>query len=127
MEEGSIPVLPETQEICQALGLDPLGLLASGALLLTLPAANVPALLRAWKLEGIEGWEIGQMLAPEEGLLKIGYDGETALARILPGRIGPVFLGAGPVPRLKNYLNGQPGPRLKLRRFAPASRSPRIQ
>ena len=79
VEEGSIPVLPETREICLALGLDPLGLLASGALLLTLPAPNVPALLRAWKLEGIEGWEIGQMLAPEEGLLEIGYDGEVPL------------------------------------------------
>ena len=79
VEEGSIPVLPETREICQALGLDPLGLLASGALLLTLPAANVPVLLRALERRGITGWEIGQMLAPEEGLLKIGYDGEMPL------------------------------------------------
>ncbi len=79
VEEGSIPVLPETQEICRALGLDPLGLLASGALLLTLPAANVPVLLRALAQKGITGWEIGQMLAPEEGLLKIGYDGEMPL------------------------------------------------
>ncbi len=79
VEEGSIPVLPETQELCQALGLDPLGLLASGALLLTLPAENVPVLLRALERKGITGWEIGQMLAPEEGLLKIGYDGEMPL------------------------------------------------
>lgn len=79
IEEGSIPVLPETQEVCQALGLDPLGLLASGALLLTLPAANVPVLLRALERKGVTGWEIGQMLAPEEGLLKIGYDGEMPL------------------------------------------------
>ena len=79
VEEGSIPVLPETQEICQALGLDPLGLLASGALLLTLPAVDVPILLRALERRGITGWEIGQMLAPEEGLLRIGYDGEMPL------------------------------------------------
>lgn len=79
VEEGSIPVLPETQEVCQALGLDPLGLLASGALLLTLPAAHVPTLLQALAQKGITGWEIGQMLEPEEGLLKIGYDGEMPL------------------------------------------------
>ena len=47
VEEGSIPVLAECQTVCQALGLDPLGLLASGALLVTVPAGDVPALLAA--------------------------------------------------------------------------------
>jgi hydrogenase expression/formation protein HypE len=79
VEEGSIPVLPECQTICQALGLAPLGLLASGALLITLPSRDVPTLLTALEQEGISGWEIGQMLAPEEGLLMIGYKGEVPL------------------------------------------------
>jgi len=79
VEQGSIPVLPPCQAICDALGLDPLGLLASGALLITLPAADVPGLLRALEQEGIDGWEIGQMLAPEEGLQMIGYQGEVPL------------------------------------------------
>jgi hydrogenase maturation factor len=79
VEEGSIPVFPECREVCQALGLNPLGLLASGALLVTLPAGDVPALLSALEGESIDGWEIGQMLAPEEGLLLIGTDGEVAL------------------------------------------------
>jgi hydrogenase maturation factor len=79
VEEGSIPVLPECQVICDALGLNPLGLLASGALLITLPAADVPGLLATLEREGIDGWEIGQMIAPEEGLVKIGYQGEVPL------------------------------------------------
>ena len=79
IEEGSIPVLPECQTICHALGLDPLGLLASGALLITLNAGDVPTLLVALSQEGITGWEIGQMLAPEEGLIMIGYQGEVPL------------------------------------------------
>ena len=79
VEEGSVPVLPECQEVCRALGLDPLGLLASGALLVTLPAGDVPALLAALEKENIDGWEIGQMLAPEEGLVLIGYQGEEPL------------------------------------------------
>jgi len=79
VEEGSIPVLPECQDICAALGLDPLGLLASGTLLITLPAADVPALLAALDREGIDGWEIGQMIAPVEGLQMIGYQGEVPL------------------------------------------------
>ena len=79
VEETSIPVLPECNEICQALGLNPLGLLASGCLIITLPAGQVPALLRDLAEAGITGWEIGQILAPEEGLIMIGYDGEVPL------------------------------------------------
>jgi len=79
VEEGSIPVLPECQAVCQALGLDPLGMLASGALLITLPAGQVPRLILALERQGIAGWEIGQMLAPEEGLILIGHEGEVAL------------------------------------------------
>lgn len=61
------------------MGLDPLGLLASGTLLITLPAAEVPALLSALEKESILGWEIGQMIAPEEGLIMIGSEGEVPL------------------------------------------------
>jgi hydrogenase maturation factor len=79
VEEGSIPVLPECQLICDVLGLNPLGLLASGSLLITLPAADVPGLLAALDRQGIDGWEIGQMTAPEEGLLMISHQGEVPL------------------------------------------------
>lgn len=79
VEEGSIPVLPECQTICRALGLDPLGLLASGALLITLPASDVPKLILTLETQGIAGWEIGQMLAQEEGLIMIGHEGEVPL------------------------------------------------
>ena len=68
VEEGSIPLLRETSEICEALGLDPLGLLASGALLITLPAEDVPPLFKALEEKGIEAFEIGRMMEPEEGV-----------------------------------------------------------
>ena len=79
IEETSIPILPPCQEICAALKLNPLGLLASGTLLMTLPAAQVPRLLAALAAGGIDGWEIGQIIAPEEGLIMIGYEGEVPL------------------------------------------------
>ena len=41
VEEGSIPILPATVEVCQGLDLSPLGLLASGALLITLSPEHV--------------------------------------------------------------------------------------
>ena len=68
VEEGSIPLLPECAQICQALGLNPLGLLASGALLITLPPEEVPRLFSALEMEGIEAFEIGRITGPEEGV-----------------------------------------------------------
>ena len=79
IEEGSVPVLPTTSEVCQALDLDPLGLLASGALIITLPSDNVPSLLNNLEKAGIDGWEIGMMMAPEEGLVYISREGEVEL------------------------------------------------
>ena len=79
IEETAIPVLPECRDICGFLDLDPLGLLASGCLVITLAAGEVPALLTALEQEGITGWEIGQVLAPEEGLISIGYEGEKPM------------------------------------------------
>ena len=68
VEEGSIPVLPECNDICQALSLNPLGLLASGALLITLPPENVPKLFSALDKEGIDAFEVGHVTEPEEGV-----------------------------------------------------------
>ena len=79
VEEGSIPVLPECAAICDALGIHPLGLLGSGALVATLPPSDVPALQAALEQAGSDGWEIGLMIDPEEGLQMIGYEGEVPL------------------------------------------------
>ena len=79
VEEGSIPVLPECAAICDALGIHPLGLLGSGALVATLPPSDVPTLQAALEQAGSDGWEIGLMIDPEEGLQMIGYEGETPM------------------------------------------------
>ena len=79
IEESSVPILSECQEVCDALGLDPLGLLASGALLITLPTADVPGLLTSLEGEGIDGFEIGTMIEAAEGLQMVEFHGETPL------------------------------------------------
>ncbi len=79
IEESSVPILSECQEVCEALGLDPLGLLASGALLITLPIADVPGLLTSLEGEGINGFEIGTMIEAAEGLQMVEFHGETPL------------------------------------------------
>ena len=91
IEEDSVPVLPATSQVCRALGLDPLGLLASGALLITLPPGDVPSLLSALDKKGIDGWEIGLMLAAEEGLISIGREGEVELPQFSRDELARYF------------------------------------
>ena len=59
IDRDRLPVLPECQAVCDALGLDPLGLIASGALLATVARQEAAALVRALKDEGIAAFEIG--------------------------------------------------------------------
>lgn len=78
-EAESVPLLPECAVICEALELDPLGLLGSGALIATMAAGDVPAALRALDRARVSGWEIGQMMEPSDGLWLIDRSGERTL------------------------------------------------
>ncbi|MCL0044484.1 AIR synthase family protein, partial [Dehalococcoidia bacterium] len=63
-----IPVLPECKILCEAMKLDPLGLLASGALLITLSDEEAPQLIQTLARVGIYGKTIGHVTSPAEGL-----------------------------------------------------------
>jgi len=91
IEEDSVPVLPITRQVCQALELEPLGLLASGSLIITLPPGDVPSLINALEKKGIDGWEIGMMLAEEEGLISIGREGEVELPQFSRDELARYF------------------------------------
>ena len=68
VDAASIPVLPECRQICDALGLDPMGLIASGALLAAVPPVRAEGLIDALGDAGIEAWEIGRFIEPSAGL-----------------------------------------------------------
>ena len=63
-----IPILDETRVICGALGLDPLGLIASGSLLITCSPQTSDALSYRLRQAGIEVARIGEVLEPGEGI-----------------------------------------------------------
>ena len=68
LEIEAIPVLPETQEVCQALRLDPLGLIASGALLMSVRPDRADEFFLTWQERGgIELFRLGRLLSPGEG------------------------------------------------------------
>ena len=68
VEAARIPVLPECREVCGALGLDPMGLIASGSLLAAVPPDRAAGLIDALGNEGIGAWEIGRFTEPTAGL-----------------------------------------------------------
>ena len=69
VDAGAIPVLLECARICEALGLDPGGLLASGALLATLDDSEVDGALAGLGVAGIPAKRIGQITPLGQGRL----------------------------------------------------------
>lgn len=56
-----VPVLPETEQLCRHFGIDPLGLIGSGALLATIRPGLGDRLLETWKRRGIKAAVIGRV------------------------------------------------------------------
>lgn len=71
-----VPVYPETQRLCDVLGIDPLGLIGSGSLLLCCRAGESAALVGALEASGIEATVIGEMGEPGQGVT--AFDGSRA-------------------------------------------------
>ena len=76
-----IPIVPECAEVCRALGLDPLGLIASGSLLAAVAPQDGPHVVAALAKAGIAAAEIGRATDAGEGLKLSGPDGGRDLPR----------------------------------------------
>jgi hydrogenase expression/formation protein HypE len=63
MSADQLPVLPEGALLCQAFGLDPLGTIASGALLAAVPAMQAEQAIRTCAEVGITCYRIGTAVA----------------------------------------------------------------
>jgi hydrogenase maturation factor len=75
-----LPIFEAGKQLCAAFHLDPLGTLASGALLATVPAAQTEPAVAACQAAGIDCYPIGTVTAtPEERLLQ-----SDSGARVLP-------------------------------------------
>ncbi len=65
----AIPILIEGATLCREFGLDPLGTIASGSILLTAPEAAAPKLIAALDAAGYPTARIGRVTRPEDGLV----------------------------------------------------------
>jgi hydrogenase expression/formation protein HypE len=68
VDGDSLPILPETRALCDHLGLDPLGLIASGSLLIAVDPAASAEMVEGLVAEGIDARVIGRVLAPGAGV-----------------------------------------------------------
>ena len=66
IDADAIPVLPETRAVAEALGIDPLGMLASGSLLIATRADGASRVLRELDAAGIPASIIGRLVEDSE-------------------------------------------------------------
>jgi hydrogenase expression/formation protein HypE len=92
---ASVPIFPETAAFCRALGLDPAGLIASGALLVAAAPGEAARMVEALTLEGIDATVIGaavegpavvQVRTPD-GLVPLPIFEQDELARLFGGSV----------------------------------------
>ena len=79
IDGDQVAVLPECRVVCAALGLDSMGLLASGALLITLPEEEAPHLVRTLEEGGTAAQVIGRVTPHSDGLKLRTSEGARSL------------------------------------------------
>jgi hydrogenase maturation factor len=94
IDRDRIMVLPEGRELCAAFGLDPLGTIASGALLITLAPAEAGIVIHALAREGIDCHFIGQVVPREQGVTLVDGSRQAPLPMFPQDEITKLYQGA---------------------------------
>jgi len=74
IEYDRIPIREETRILCEATGVDPLGIFGSGALLISMPQERVGDLLSQYSKSGIVASEIGKVTKKDKVMLYKGKE-----------------------------------------------------
>jgi hydrogenase expression/formation protein HypE len=95
VEREKILILPETDLLCRELQLDPLGLIASGALLIVAPEGDSAKILATLEAEGIPASAIGKVWEKEKGLKMIQEGKVEDLPFFDRDELARLFAGGG--------------------------------
>ena len=87
----AIPIARESERLCAAFGLDPLGVISSGALLIGCADGDADRVLSALNEQGIPAARIGQARDPEEGLTLCWKEEEIPLPEFSSDEITHLF------------------------------------
>ena len=94
IDHDRIMVLPEGRTLCDAFGLDVLGTIASGALLLTLAPPEAGLVLHALARESIDCHFIGQVVPAEQGVMLVEGTRQWPLPTFARDEIARLFEAA---------------------------------
>jgi len=86
-----VPILPEAKALCKEYGLDPLGVIASGALLVAVQPEETTALLARYAEAGIPCAYIADLVPPDEGCTMVDAAGRRLLPRYDADEIARLF------------------------------------
>ncbi|PYN60617.1 MAG: hydrogenase expression/formation protein [Candidatus Rokuibacteriota bacterium] len=95
IDRDRLTILPEGRELCAAFGLDPLGTIASGALLLTLAPADAGIVIHALARESIDSHFIGQVVPREQGVVLVQGNRQEPLPVFAQDEIAKLFAAPG--------------------------------
>lgn len=91
IDEAAIPILPETGALCARFGLDPLGVIASGALLIACPPTETGAILAGLQAAGVPAARLGRAVQPDRGCTLLGPEGGRPLPTFPRDEIARLF------------------------------------
>jgi hydrogenase expression/formation protein HypE len=94
IDRERIMVLPEGRTLCAAFGLDPLGTIASGALLMTLAPADAGLVIHALARESIDCHFIGQVVPREQGVTLVSGSRQEPMPVFAQDEITRLYQGA---------------------------------
>lgn len=94
VERGAIEVLPETAAISEATDLDPLGLLASGSLLIAVDASDGERAIASLERKGVPARRIGTISEKGVQVIMNGEDG-TVVPRFATDEVARFLSGPG--------------------------------
>lgn len=93
IDRERIVTIPEGVELCRAYGLDPLGTIASGSLLMTLSPADAAVVIHALARESIDCHYIGRVVARERGVTLVDAGGERPMPVFPQDEISKLLAG----------------------------------
>jgi hydrogenase maturation factor len=91
IDRDRIMTLPEGRILCDAFGLDPLGTIASGALVMTLAPAEAGIVIHALARESIDCHFIGQVVPRAQGVTLVDGARHTPLPIFPQDEIARLF------------------------------------
>lgn len=100
VQAASLPLLPVAQRMCADLGLEPLGLIASGSLLLAVAPESAADVLRSLRENGVAACAIGRLSAEPGVVLLTAEDGsQRPLPRFPVDELARLIAGTDPLTR----------------------------